>query len=215
MLLAVLMTLVGALTGGATAKCPAGAEPDASTVILGYVGAERQTGNTRVGPFRVLALLRGSDLQVTDGNFIRDGLKSWAAVAPESAPVELSRASAFVDAVGEDHCVYHAWFQGRTPPLWTLLTSKPLRGVFNRPEVADRAYFFAHNTTCVDQGDYEPDKKPPCTRPELLAVSDLDQDGSREYWATEPYMWDTGIKIWRQTPSGLKAIFEIAAGASD
>jgi hypothetical protein len=46
-------------------------------------------------------------------------------------------------------------------------------------------------------------------------MSDLDQDGSREYWATEPYMWDMGITIWHQTHSGLKSLFSMAVGASD
>ena len=35
-----------------------------------------------------------------------------------------------------------------------------------------------------------------------------------QYWATEPYKWDTGITVWQQTSSGLTSIFTVCTGCS-
>ncbi len=217
LMLAVLMTLVGAVTAAPSTDlvCPFAHMPADAQALIGYVGYERQTGNIQVGPFRALCLLSEREIQPTDGRFIRDGMEFWSVLSPDRDPVALGGVSSFVDRMGADHCVYHGRFRGAAPPLWTLVSSKPLPGVLRRPGDEDRSYFNKYNTTCVDQGDHEVGKQPPCTRPELLAVSDFDGDGSREYWATEPYMWDTGITVWRRTNSGLTVVLSACPGCSD
>ena len=48
--------------------------------------------------------------------------------------------------------------------------------------------------------DYPTGEGPPCSRPTLFAISDLDSDGLDEFWFTVPYMWDTGFQVAELTP---------------
>ena len=53
------------------------------------------------------------------------------------------------------------------------------------------------------------------TRPELLAVSDIDDDGELEYWATRLFIYDTGITLWRRTADGRVELMTVCSGCSD
>jgi len=197
-------------------RCPAGKLLEPSDTLLGYVGNIRKTNRVVVGPFRPLAILRGKKLSHTDGAFIRNEMKFWPVLAADSAPVELKKASSFVDRVGQDHCVFHADLEGATPPLWTLLSSKPLPGTIVEPTAADRTEFGSLKTECVIQGDNDPGEEPPCVRPKLLAVSDLDEDDRAEYWSTQPYLWDTGITVWERDREGnFVVLLSVCSGCSD
>jgi hypothetical protein len=116
--------------------------------------------------------------------------------------------------MGEDHCVYYGSIADSKLHLWTLLSSKPLPGIFRKPTAKDRTEFYRLNKSCVQQGDYPEGKQPPCVRPELLAVSDINKNGKPEYWATEPYMWDTGVTVW-ENDGKLVPLLEICVGCSD
>ena len=197
-------------------RCPPGTPLEPSDTLLGYVAPTRTTDDLVVGPFRALALLRGSELSATDGAFIRDDMKFWPVVPADPIPVELTNVSSFMDVVGPDRCVFHAEFRGTAPPLWTLLSSKLLVDIIQEPTATERADFASLNTKCVAQGDYDSGREPPCTRPELLAVSDLDANGQIEYWGTEPYVWDTGITVWeRDQELGLIVLLSVCSGCSD
>ena len=102
-------------------------------------GSREKTSEVVVGHFRALALLRESELSTTDGSFIRDGMKFWRMLAPESAPIELTKVSSFMDRIGPDHCVVHAEFRGAAPQEWTLLSSKPLLGIVREPTVGPQS----------------------------------------------------------------------------
>ena len=189
-----------------------------SDVLIGYIGEVRRTtddtGVVRVGAFRPLGILRIGTLVASDGASIQDGMKFWQVLSPSDPPTALRHVSSFLDRVGEDHCVFHGE-PAQDFGLWTLLSSRPLPAFFSHPSASDRAYFAEHRDVCVDQGDYDPHEKPPCSRPQLLAVSDLDGDGAKEYWATEPYMWDTGISVWQRATTGVTSILSICTGCSD
>jgi hypothetical protein len=176
-------------------------------------GAETQT--TIVEPFRPIALLNGTSLKETLGAGIQKGQLFWRVLSPEEKPIKLSSVNAFLDHMNEDHCVYFGSIGNVDMPLWTLLSSEPLPGVFRKPTSKDRAEFFRLNTTCVQQGDYPEGKAPPCVRPELLAVSDINRNGKPEYWATEPYMWDTGLTVWENNATALVPLMQICVGCSD
>ncbi len=206
---------------GAEASCEFDSELPATDVLIGYIGNSRQTiqsgtpeGRIRVGRFRVLGIIRSGAIYRTDGAEMREGMKLWNIHKSESPTTNLVNVSSFLDLLGKDHCVFHAE-PSEDLPLWTILSSQPLSGEFDLPSVPEKNYFAQHQDICVDQGDPYPSKKPPCSRPKLLAVSDLDHDGAKEYWATEPYTWDTGITIWEQSPSGLKSMYKICTGCSD
>jgi hypothetical protein len=95
---------------------------------------------------------------------------------------------------------------------WTLLTSKPV-DIFLKPSPDEISLFYELNTKCVNQGDYEDPR--PCTKPLLLAVSDIDRNDNPEYWATEPYTWDTGLTVYELKNNTLQPILRVCVGCSD
>jgi hypothetical protein len=216
--LVLLVTLAGPALAGADSACPPAGALHPDDVLLGYVGNVRRTGDgrttTRVGSFRALGILRSGKLVASDGAAIHDGMKFWRVLDPSAPPTALNQVSSFLDRLGEDHCVYHGE-PDQELASWTVLSSRSLAGVFHHPEESDQAYFAEHHDACVDQGDYEPSQKPPCSRPHLLAVSDIDGDGAKEFWSTEPYRWDTGITVWQRSEDGLARMFDVCSGCSD
>ncbi len=173
-----------------------------------------QTQTTTVEPFRPLALLNGNVLKETPGATIHKGQSFWRALAPASKPVKLSSVGSFLDHMNEDHCVYFGTFGKATPPRWTLLSSKPIPGIFHTPSPEDNAEFYRLNTSCVQQGDHPESQPPPCVRPKLLAVSDINKNGSPEYWATEPYLWGTGLTVWENN-GALHPLLQVCVGCGD
>ncbi len=202
------------LLAAADPACPFSAALPPSDVLIGYIGEIRQTNGIRLGSFRVLGIVRNGMLVTTDGAAIRDGMNYWNVLAPSAVPTALRQVSSYLDRLGEDHCVFHAEPKADLA-LWTLLSDRSLPEIFHYPDASETAYFAEHHNICIDQGDYEPSKKPSCTRARLLAVSELNQDGEKEYWATEPYMWDTGITVWKRTETGLTPIKKVCSGCSD
>lgn len=198
--------------------CPFGATLPSSDVLIGYIGKARRTnqggGWVQLGSFRVLGILRNGRLVASDGAAISEGMNYWNVLQPPASPTSLKQVSSFLDLLGTDHCVFHAQPE-EDLPLWTILSDRPLPGVFHHPSPPETAYFAEHHNSCVDQGDYPASRKPPCSRPKLLAVSELNQDGEKQYWATEPYRWDTGITVWKHTEKGLSSIRKVCSGCSD
>src|SRR5262245_36839882 len=126
------------------------AEPRTERIAtLGYVAEEWRAGDAKIGPFRPLVVLRNDRLELTDGRTLRDGMKFWAVVPPGGIAYEITGLATFGCDAGDPECEYHARFRNAAPPLWTILTSKPLPGVFRQPTGREREYFFVHNTTCV------------------------------------------------------------------
>lgn len=198
------------------AACPIDLPLQTSDVFIAYIGNLRITSGVRVGPVRALGIVRGGVLCETDGAFMSDTMRLWRVLDPASPPFALRNVSGFLDRMGVDHWVYHAQTEPGDLPFGTLLSSKPLESLeFKAPTEEHRAFFRQHNETCVVQGDPGPATEPPCKRSELIAISDIDSDGSPEYWATRPYLWDTGITVWKQTPQGLVQALEVCTGCSD
>jgi len=174
------------------------------------LGRRPQSETTVVEAFRPVAVLEGTALHETDGLTIHKGQSFWRALAPTSKPMKLGTADSFLDHMDVDHCVAFGTITGKLP-RFTLLTSRPLPGAFREPSKTDQKHFRQLDSSCVDQGDYPEGKAPPCTRPRLLAVTDINADGKPEYWATEPYKWDTGLTVWEDG----KRILQVCVGCSD
>jgi hypothetical protein len=49
---------------------------------------------------------------------------------------------------------------------------------------------------------------------EIIAVTDIDEDGQPEYWAREPYMWDTGLSVLEDRGT-LVPLLRLCPGCSD
>ena len=176
-------------------------------------GIETQT--TTVGPFRPIALLNYTSLKGTSGATIHKGQSFWRVLSPVSSPLKLTSVGSFLDHMNGDHCVYFGTFGKANPPRCTLLSSKPIPGVFRASTREDRAAFYQLNTSFVQQGDYPEGQKPPCVRPKLLAVTDINKNGKPEYWATEPYLWDTGLTVWENNNGALIRLLQVCVGCSD
>lgn len=172
---------------------------------------------TQVEPFRPIAILNGSSIKETLGATIYKGRSFWPILAPNSKPIKLHSVDSFFDHMNAGGCVYFGTLEKADLPRWTLLSSAPLPGVFRAPTQKDRDEFYRLNTTCVRQGDYDypAGQEPPCVRPILLAISDINKNGKPEYWATEPYIWDTGLTVWENTGETLLKLLEVCVGCSD
>ena len=177
-------------------------------------GKEIKTQAVTVGSFRPFALLSATGLQEIPGATIHKGQSFWRVLSPASSPLKLTSVGSFFDHL-VDYCSYFGTLDKPNLPRWTLLSSKPLPGVFLAPSNKDRAEFHRLNTSCVIQGDYLEGQAPPCTRPKLLTVSDINKNGKPEYWATEPYVWDTGVTVWESNSGKLVKLLEVCVGCAD
>jgi len=180
-----------------------------------FGGGSSEEKTTVVGSFRPLALLNGSSLTESLGSWLYKDQPFWNILSPTSGPLKLSSVDSFVDHMNDTHCVYYGTLNNTNLPKWTLLSSKPLPDVFHPPTQNDLNEFYKLNTKCVEQGDYPEGKQPPCTKPQLLAISDINKNGKPEYWATEPYMWDTGLTVWESDNGKLIELLSICVGCSD
>lgn len=206
-------------TQASRAACPIDPPLQTSDVFIAYIGYVRRTssdsGMVRLGPVRALGIVRDGVLCETDGAFMSDTTRLWPVLDPAAPPFALHNVSGFLDRVGEDHWVFHAEIANEDLPFGTLLSSKPMgSSQFAAPTEEERAFFRQHKATCDEQAAPDPDRGP-CEDPELIAVSDIDSDASPEYWATRPYLWDTGITVWKRTPQGLVEVLEVCSGCRD
>lgn len=179
------------------------------------LGQGTQSHTTVVEPVRPLAVLQDAALEPALRPEIYKGQRFWRVLAPTARPARLRSAGAFLDRMNEDHCVYFGTFEKASPPLWTLLSSEPLPGVFRAPTENETLRFSQLNNSCVEQGDYPEDRMPACVRPRLLAITDINKNGRPEYWATEPYRWDTGLTVWEEENGKLIPLLELCVGCSD
>ena len=104
----------------------------------------------------------------------------------------------FFETTGPDHCYWSASAL-RSDRLPAILSSGSIAS-FRDPGPDDVATLRRLRPSCVLQGDYPPAEQPPCSRPTLFAVSDLDSDGLDEFWFTVPTMWDTGFQVAELKP---------------
>ena len=203
-----------------TDKCPF-KDKKSTTIIIGWISGDRTIVQssasgivkTEVGSFKPVAEISNNAISETIGDTISENQVFWS-VLNLRISTKLSSVSSFWNRRGIDHCVYYASIDNREIKKWTLLINEPLV-IFNEPSQQDISEFYQLNTTCVDQGDYDEHEKPPCSKPQLLAVTDINKDGKSEFWATEPYTWDTGLTVWEHNNSVITPILQVCPGCSD
>jgi len=204
-----------------TNRCPF-AENENDAVIIGWITDYRTTSQfnddsewiqTIVGNFRPVAEIIGSKISETTGAAIKNDQKFWPITDP-SYSVKLLQVKSFWDRLGIDHCVYYGKIENTNLKKWTLLSSKPI-DIFHKPSADEISLFDEFNTNCKNQeGDYD-GNNPPCTKGLLLTVSDIDENDNPEYWATEPYTWDTGLTVYELRNNILQPILRVCVGCSD
>ena len=175
-------------------------------------GSKEQT--IKVGHFRPFAILSDGSLKETTGSTIHKGQSFWRVLPPKSGPLKLTSVGSFFDYIA-GNCVYFGSLGKSSPSHWTLLSSKPIPDVFRVPTSKDNAEFYRLNTSCMQQSDYPEGKEPPCVKPKLLAITNINKNGKPEYWATEPYLWDTGITVWENNNGVLEPLLQVCVGCSD
>jgi len=174
---------------------------------------EKESKTTSLGAFRIVAAIEDNKIIDTIGASIKNGQNFWPINNPKNS-VLLTSVDGFLDHMNYDHCVYSASLNSDKYPRWSLFTSKP-DNRFRIPDKAETKLFYKLNKTCVNQGDYPEGKEPPCTKPKLLAITDINKDSKPEFWATEPYMWDDGLTIWEYNGKNLIKILDVCVGCSD
>lgn len=110
-------------------------------------------------------------------------------------------------AMANDRCISSAkTTSDKKFKQFTLFTSKKI--ALRKPTPEEINFFYTANKRCVIMGDYLEPKK--CTKPEILFMSDLDNNGLFEYWIKYPYMWEFGLSIHEQSKDkkGLKVIVD-------
>lgn len=178
-----------------------------------FSAGEEESKTTSLGAFRIVAAIEDTKIIATIGSSIKNGQSFWSVNNPKNSVV-LSSVDGFLDRMNYDHCVYFATINTNKYPRWSLFTSKPDNRI-RTPNNEETKLFYKLNNTCVNQGDYPEGKEPPCTKPKLLAITDINKNKKPEFWATEPYMWDDGLSIWEYDGKQLNKIFEVCVGCSD
>jgi len=218
----IISSLVVAQSALATERCEPGQQAPSNQILVGWAANARSTtkfsggttSNTvNLGEFRPVAVIENGFIKETPGSSIKEGQKFWLA-GSQNEIITLTNVNGFLDQMGDAHCVYFASISGKQFPQGTLFTSRPETG-FRKPTKGESELFYKLNTTCVNQGDYPTGKQPPCTRPTLLAITDVNNDKKLEFWATQPYMWDDGLSVWEYDKDQLIKIFEVCVGCSD
>lgn len=222
-LISIALSIAPSISWGGEPQCSFAASSTEKGVLIAWITDVRTTSQfgdgvkektTTIDRFRPLAILNGSSIKETAGATIHKGQSFWPVLSPKSKSLKLLSVNSFLDHMNVDHCVYFGTLDKKDLPNWTLLSSAPLPNAFRKPTQKDIDTFYSLNTTCVMQGDYPAGQQPPCVRPILLAVSDINKNGKPEYWTTEPYIWDTGLTVWENTGT-LNPLLQVCVGCSD
>jgi len=147
-----------------------------------------------------LLIIENKSFTTVNGNMLSRGMTLTLPLMPDKKYVKIKNAGSYVEHIGPDYCVYYGEFAENGQPEWTIVSTKDINSL-RSPSLLQTKHFYQINTQCLRQGDYEKGKEPPCVKPQLIAVSDINQNNSLEYWYTEPYTWDTGFTVAEETES--------------
>lgn len=151
------------------------------------------------GELGALAILKGEEFLPVDGREFKHITAMYDLINQKRYPVSFDAEFTWL---GKDRCVWFANLRGESrPQAISIFASKRIKLETKlNPKIID--FFYSINTACVYQGDMPPHIKRPCTKPKLLATSDLNSNGRMEFWYTKPYTWDTGFVIAELSESG-------------
>lgn len=144
------------------------------------------------GPISGLVIFNGRDFTKADQRYIKN-FKSY---------YDLRTGRKFsVDVRGQmnsytEDCEWYAEKEGVTiqasddKSTADLFASEVVKLDFGITSEA-KTLFYSLNKDCV-ANDTVP---PSCDKPDLIATSDLDEDGLLEFWYRDPYSWDWGFAV--------------------
>jgi len=146
-----------------------------------------------------LILVKGKELKEASGQEMRV-LASLIEI-PTDRSRKIQFESYFTE-MGAGECVAFGKLSQKVAKPTLFSSAAALINSDVQPAIQKR--FYELNTDCVNQGDWPPGKEPPCSKPQLIATSDLNGNGRLEYWYTDPYSWETGFAVSEVDSSGKK-----------
>lgn len=154
-----------------------------------------------------LAFWSGSKLKSTNGFFPKHHSEFVDVEGKNAMTIPLEPAH-FDDHTGD--CIFSRSIKNANKTTPYIVASK--KTSFKVPiPVTAKEKFRRLKDKCVNHGDDVPQK---CLYPELIAVSDLDNNGREEFWYERPYMWDKGVSVGEVSANG-KTLTNIAEDCSD
>ncbi len=203
--MALLITASVAVAAEDPACSTSGSLPEGA-VFVGYTRPHESQ-------LKSLALLVSKKLRPYDGHNLHVGLALHEAATPSPGSSEIAAVNPSMERMGKNHCEYPAELSLSPANVWRIWVSDratALRG----PSPAERDSFRKLEPKCVSSRD--PEAPSQCVYTDLVAVSDLDENGLPEYWHTLPYGWDIGLTVSElTTPSSLEKLLSACPGCSD
>ena len=96
-----------------------------------------------------------------------------------------------LDLYRKNRCLYYGKISSKHQD-YTLLSNRKNTPV-SLPNKKDFLFFKKNFPECIYQEGKKPEGK--CVYRQLLYVSDLDKNGKKEYWYTQPYAWGNAFVV--------------------
>lgn len=177
----------------------------------------------KYGQLRPIAIIDGGEIREPRDTSLKKGESLWNVLNAEQQLVLTDvHTLNFLVRPGDAYCRFSAdadLSNVKTHALFVNNQEFHLR----RPTDSEQAEFDANIyplTYCANHSglflrDIPPEDIPPCDAPELIGLSDINQNSKPEFWATDIGKWSTGIAIWEHTSRGYERIFSACPGCSD
>lgn len=160
-----------------------------------------RAGEFLVGrPGAFLKVLPSGEMKQTSGEELADVREAFDPVVGDAMiPIQVECAEDVEEADGEI-----TWYVSTLKTDQFFSTKKGTR-FETKISDKDQLYFQTSiNQACVIQSEAEegvkegkgaPAKPAACVRPQVIAITDLNGNGNREFWFNEPYKWDLGVGV--------------------
>ncbi len=174
------------------------------SIVFGY-SAENRPGN-----LEAIIIFDGKEFVSTEGKELKGLSIIFRLSDGKKFPIQFG---AYYSQLGLDRCIWFGKFISEKPENSELF-SYPKSSLITEIDSKTSQLFYSINQTCIDQGDWPPHLKPPCSKPILKAVSDFNSNGRLEFWYSDPYTWATGFAVGELDESG-KSIKKISEKCLD
>jgi hypothetical protein len=189
--------------------------PLPETDVPGYVW------ETQYGPLRAIAVIRDGEIQEPRNAVLTEGQTLWNVLDVETQ-LALTEVYSFVYLfrAGLAWCLFSAATDPSDIESNTLFTNDPafrLCPPTDLEQVQFDEYIYPRSYCSNHAGlvliGVAPEDVPPCDEPELIGVSDFDDNRSPRLWATEILKYSTAITVY--DGSTFEKVFSACPGCPD
>ena len=178
---------------------------------------------TLLGPLRAIATIEDGEIREARNEVLGEGETLWNVVNP-GQEVLLTKIFSwdYLFRPGISYCLFSAEAEtSELEPHALFTNNREFR--LRLPTDSEQAEFNEHIypiTYCANRSgmflrDVAPEDIPPCDAPELIGVSDIDEDSNPELWATDILKFATAIAVWERYPGGYRRRFSACPGCAD